>query len=1577
MPQGNARRRTPPLGPALVQILVLALLMPALSLVTAVPARAQAWAVEGQNDPSTFDCDHLYYSNYRSGMQFRNGADGGAEIQNTVVTKRVGSGLPDYWSSNMAAGTDPDSGKPALFYSDYRGGNRKVYKHVSGTNQVTDEIYAGRTRELPAGTNWGGLTYDSARDSLYGAANLTTFRLMRLDVKTGASKEWGIGDVTTEIPNDPVIRYGTTLPDMFVDKSGGVYFGMSYGGTYLYRFDPGTAKVTRITEVSGAGAIGTAAYGMAYHNGAVYLGSYDGSLYRVDPRDGTSARVGTTTAQSNQIGRIQSESGGSWPITDLASCGTAPDLTEKLVAGKTADRRDAKPGDTVTYTLTVTNEGASDATGVSLSDDLTGVVDDATYNGDARVRVGGTAPADQPSYDPATRKLTWTGTVPAGQTATLTYTVKVGEPPGGDKALTNALTVPDSNCSEGSDDADCASEVELATLRLRKSSSPAAPRAGDTVTYTVTLHNDGNAAWRGAEISDDLSGVLDDATYGGDAAARSANGATVAPPVLDAAARKLTWRGDVAAGDTVTLTYSVTVGDPPPGDKRLANTVTGPDGSNCPPDAADPAPECSTDEPLQGLRIRKSVSRTDARPGDTVTYTLTAENTGGARVTGAELTDDLSGVVDDAAYNGDAAARVGGTAAPKQPTYDSGTRKLTWKGDLEPGATVTVTYSVTVDSPPRGDKRLRNAVTGPEGSSCEPGAAEASCATNTPVGLLRVEKKADRSEAGPGDVLTYTVTVTNTGEGDYDGASFSDDLSGVLDDAAWNDDVTRTSGRTEFSAAEEKLGWRGDLAAGESVTVTYSVTVDSPPRGDKRLRNAVTGPEGSSCPPGAASPAPECGGAVPVKALTVKKTASPANPRTGDTVTYTVTVENTGGAAYDGATFRDDLSGVLDDATWDGDVRSSAGSADFDAAARTLTWRGDLAVGARATVTYTVTVTNKGDRYLRNVVTSADSNCERGSADDDCRTVLPRPDLTLSKSASPASAKPGDTVTYTVRVRNTGTAAYDGATFTDRLTGVLDDAAWNGDLRASSGDASFDGDRRAVTWRGDVAAGAAVTITYTVTVDSPPRGDKRLRNTLTSTGDTNCPPGGDDPDCSSETPLAALDVAKTASPREPGTGDRVTYTVTVENTGTAAYDGATFTDDLSGVLDDATWNGDARADRGDVSYAPPRLTWRGDLPAGAKATVTYSVTVHNQGDHRITNTVTADDSNCAGRSSGPPADPDCRRTLNTPKLELRKSASPATAVPGGKVTYTVEFRNTGTADARDASFTDDLSGVLDDATWNDDARADQGVLTRDGALLTWRGTVPAGETVTVTYSVTVDDPPGGDKTLTNGLTSPDETNCPLPMAGSRAVRAPRAPLAPVAPECGTDTPVRSLALHKTASPHGPVEKGDKVTYTVTATNTGSAALDPASFTDDLSGVLDDASWNGDTRASRGAAYRDGEVLRWSGRLAPGESAVVTYSVTVTGKGNGTLRNAVTTSTPGGNCRTADEKGCGTTTEVTDPPDKPVKPGKPGKPGKPVKPLPKTGGAADGVSDWLYPLLGGLAALLMAAGTYIVARRGGR
>ncbi|MFI5661104.1 isopeptide-forming domain-containing fimbrial protein [Streptomyces sp. NPDC051684] len=109
-------------------------------------------------------------------------------------------------------------------------------------------------------------------------------------------------------------------------------------------------------------------------------------------------------------------------------------------------------------------------------------------------------------------------------------------------------------------------------------------------------------------------------------------------------------------------------------------------------------------------------------------------------------------------------------------------------------------------------------------------------------------------------------------------------------------------------------------------------------------------------------------------------------------------------------------------------------------------------------------------------------------------------------------------------------------------------------------------------------------------------------------------------------PVPDLEISKTASPAKVEPGDTVTYTVKAKNVSRLPYPNAKFTDDLTENLDDATYNGDAKASIGDVDYTRPKINFTGDIPAGQTATVTYSVKVNDpvSGDGKLTNSVTAD-----------------------------------------------------------------------------------------------------------------------------------------------------------------------------------------------------------------------------------------------------------------------------------------------------------------------------------------------------------------
>ena len=248
---------------------------------------------------------------------------------------------------------------------------------------------------------------------------------------------------------------------------------------------------------------------------------------------------------------------------------------------------------------------------------------------------------------------------------------------------------------------------------------------------------------------------------------------------------------------------------------------------------------------------------------------------------------------------------------------------------------------------------------------------------------------------------------------------------------------------------------------------------------------------------------------------------------------------------------------MLDDATYNSDAAATAGSLAFSSP--NLTWTGNLAAGASATITFSVTVNSPdtGNKSLASTITSATagSNCASGSTDARCAstvTVLV-PGLTTTVSAGTSTTTPGSVVQYTVTVTNSGQTAYTGATFTNPLSGLLDDATYNNDAAATAGSVSFASS--ALTWTGNLAVGATATVTFSVTVKDPDTGDKLLVDTITSTtAGSNCPSGSTDSRCTATVPVLVpgLQISASAGSATTTPGSVVTYTVTVTNSGQTA-----------------------------------------------------------------------------------------------------------------------------------------------------------------------------------------------------------------------------------------------------------------------------------------------------------------------------------------------------------------------------------------------------------------------------------------
>ncbi|ALG14322.1 DUF7507 domain-containing protein [Kibdelosporangium phytohabitans] len=328
------------------------------------------------------------------------------------------------------------------------------------------------------------------------------------------------------------------------------------------------------------------------------------------------------------------------------------------------------------------------------------------------------------------------------------------------------------------------------------------------------------------------------------------------------------------------------------------------------------------------------------------------------------------------------------------------------------------------------------------------------------VPALQVAVTADKPAVHPGDQVTFTTTVTNSG-----GVPVRD---------------VRVSSTT--AARDVDCGRIQALEPGQSQAVTCQVTA---PPDDFTHTVAVT----------AATPIGEVDGSasVPVEVLNpaVKLTKQADRPayRVGDAVTFTIKVDNAGDTP---------LTGIeVVDAKTPGCARKLAEPSTF-----TCT--------ATAPVPDDVNVAEVG---------AADRLGKRVTAAAQAPVKVIHPNIQVTKDVAPGVVRQGDTVTFTIAVRNTGDTPLSGV-------GVADDVPGCGKQVGELGA----GDARTYTCT-QVAGAASTTTKATVT------GTDITTRTVTATDDASYAvihPG--------------ISIAlTTAGPYKPG--DTVTFTVSVRNTG--------------------------------------------------------------------------------------------------------------------------------------------------------------------------------------------------------------------------------------------------------------------------------------------------------------------------------------------------------------------------------------------------------------------------------------------
>ncbi|NMM92388.1 hypothetical protein B2J88_50545, partial [Rhodococcus sp. SRB_17] len=532
-----------------------------------------------------------------------------------------------------------------------------------------------------------------------------------------------------------------------------------------------------------------------------------------------------------------------------------------------------------------------------------------------------------------------------------------------------------------------------------------------------------------------------------------------------------------------------------------------------------------------------------------------------------------------------------------------------------------------------------------------------------------------------------------------------------------------------------------------------------------------------------------------------------------------------------------------------------------DASTDAAIWAGALVVGATAPTTFEATFGNTDVETSRQGLAFG-ILVSKVKIDKDLTRVTPGDDFTIGMSTG-TFANAADAAASELKSTNTG------ATDTTASTGwrtLLADVSptpvtfWEKPTTSATKTANY-----ATSWQCEVNGVATPIQVGGVAQAELAPGDNifcKVINTPVLVKKSSSPPSGD---------LVNI-------------GDVVTYTLNFENPG-AADAAIDYTDYLADVMDNADITG-VQATNG-LTATPIGQTIKigGTLAANTTGTVTYTATVKTLGDKVLNNYL-------APGTTAPPTTCDPSTNLCTthpiPAFELTKTADPAsgsTVQAGESITYTVTGTNTGKTALTPATITDDLSAVLNNSAIvaNSLTSSVGSTPTVANNTLTWSGDLAVGQSVVLTYKVMVNDGVAAGTVLNNKVTG-----------------TAKPPIGPeiTPPTVETNHSVPGFTLAKTANPvsGSTVQAGESITYTVTGANTGKTTLDPATITDDLSAVLNNAAIDGPMTATidgapAAAPTLSGTTLTWTGVLEAGKSVVLTYKVKIKdGVAAGTVLN---------------------------------------------------------------------------------------